>query len=125
MNKFQKQYIKEVKSFFPVMGKSERKYIADLSRTIDEYCMDTAISNKEELYKTIGAPNEVACNYINNLEPTVIIKRIRFSNWIKRLSMSIIIALFLYILIHAITTYNAYKVFEQEAFYFKQTEITE
>lgn len=125
MNKLCKQYISEVKSFFPVLGKPEKEYISNLSRTIEEYCEDADITAKEDLYKKIGLPNEVSNTYIKNLDPAYIIKRIKFSNWIKRLSVSLILVAFILSMIYGIRTYCVYKVFEQDALSYSITTITD
>ena len=49
MNKICKQYISEVKSFFPIMGKSEKRYVTKLKANIESYCEDEEITTKEEL----------------------------------------------------------------------------
>lgn len=125
MNKLCRQYISEVKSFFPVLGKPEKEYISNLSRTIEEYCEDADITAKEDLYKKIGLPNEVSNTYIKNLDSAYIIKRIKCSNWIKRLSVSLILVAFILSMIYGIKTYHTHKVFEQEAISYSQTTITD
>ena len=54
MNKICKQYISEVKSFFPIMGKSEKRYVTKLKANIESYCEDEEITTKEELYEKYG-----------------------------------------------------------------------
>lgn len=43
------QYISDVKSFFPVMGKEEKKYLANLMNTVEEYCIEENITTIDKL----------------------------------------------------------------------------
>ena len=54
MNRVCKIYVKNVKSAFPIIGKSERLYIKKLQNYLEEYCNEYNISSLEELYKNFG-----------------------------------------------------------------------
>ena len=96
------QYIKNIKSLFPIMGKSEKKYLQQLSVEIED-----CLGNKKP----------------QKIEPDTIIKRVRINHWIKR---SIIVLLFISLfasLIWGYTTYHTYKVFSEEQVFFEDTVI--
>ena len=63
MNRVCKIYVKNVKSAFPIIGKSERLYIKKLQNYLEEYCNEYNISSLEELYKNFGAPDDVINSY--------------------------------------------------------------
>lgn len=45
MTKLCKRYIADIKAFFPIMGKQERKYLAKLADTIEDYCEEEGITS--------------------------------------------------------------------------------
>lgn len=117
------QYIKNIKSLFPIMGKSEKKYLQQLSVEIEDCLENEKPQRLEELYEKFGTPNDIVHNYFRVLEPDTIIKRVRINQWIKR---SIITLLFIFLfasLIWGYTTYQTYKVFSEEQVFFEDTVI--
>lgn len=117
-NKLCQQYIRNIKSLFPIIGKEERKYIKQLSVEIKDCLGNENLQNLDELYKKFGNPRDVVNNYFRLFDTNKLIKRIRISKWIK-----CGIAIFLFIalitsLIWGYTTYRDYKIFsEEQAFY--------
>ena len=85
MNKICKQYISEIKAFFPIMGKDEKKYIAKLKNNIESYC--------DEAGKNYGFPNNVVNDYYSSLDTDYIVKKIKLSKYIKALVSVILILL--------------------------------
>ena len=45
MSKLKQRYLKEVKSFFPIMGKPERRHLKKLSEQINDYCIEKEVSS--------------------------------------------------------------------------------
>ena len=45
MTKLCKRYIADIKAFFSIMGKQERKYLAKLADTIEDYCEEEGITS--------------------------------------------------------------------------------
>ena len=61
-NKVCKEYIREIKTVFPVKNKQEREYIKNLSNDIADFCEQEGITSKEELYNNYGSPIDVFSN---------------------------------------------------------------
>lgn len=59
MNTICRQYIKNAQSFFPIIGKEERKYLKNLELTINEYCEEKSISSLNSIYEDFGMPFEI------------------------------------------------------------------
>ena len=76
-NNLCQQYIKRIKSLFPIMGKEEKKYIKQLSVEIADFLDNEKLHNLDELYKEFGHPNDVVNNYFRLYDTDKIIKRIR------------------------------------------------
>lgn len=41
----------EVKAFFPVITKNERKFLKIISNSVDEYCLDNPNTSIEDIYE--------------------------------------------------------------------------
>ena len=79
MNKLNQRYLKEVKSFFPIMGKPERRYLKKLSGQINDYCIEKEVSSIDELYQDFGRPSEISNTYFSNIDINEFVKRIQLA----------------------------------------------
>lgn len=125
MTKLCRQYLSDVKTLFPIMGKPEKQYLAKLAISVDDYCLEEQATTVEELYKGFGKPTEVVNNYFMTIEPPQIIGRIRLSQWIKRAIATFLLVALIGVSIYAISTYKAYKIFVEEQAFGEETEITD
>ncbi len=123
MNRLCKQYISQVKLLLPTIGKSERNYLATLTSNLEDFCEDTSPQTMDDLYKEFGSPVDTVNSYISTLPTETLIKRIRTSKYIRCLIVTLIIMFACIISIFAITYYQSFQVFKQEAVYFTDTDI--
>lgn len=123
MTKLCQQYLSDVKAFFPILGKSERKYLAKLAATVEDYCTEEKATTTEELYDGFGHPSEVANTYLTSVDTSQLIKRIQFTKWIKRGIIALLLIALIGVSIYGIKSYKAYKMLEQEQIYFDETDI--
>ena len=119
MSKLKQRYLKEVKSFFPIMGKPERRHLKKLSEQINDYCIE------KELYQDFGRPSEISNTYFSNIDINEFVKRIQLAKWLKKgIAVFVLVAL-IAVTVYSIDSYCTYKVFERESIYFEETEITD
>ena len=123
MNRLCKQYISQVKLLLPTIGKSERDYLATLTSNLEDFCEDTSPQTMDDLYKEFGSPVDTVNSYISTLPTETLIKRIRTSKYIRCLIVALIIMFACITSIFAITYYQSFQVFKQEAVYFTDTDI--
>jgi hypothetical protein len=109
MNKICKKYISEVKTFFPVMGKNERKYIKKLNENIEGYCEEANITSKQELYDNYGNPNDVVNDYCSTVDTDYIIKKIKISKYIKFFIATILVLITIATSTYCVLLYNSYQ----------------
>lgn len=83
MNKVCKEYISDAKKFFPIMGKDERNFLRGLSRQLEEFCEEKNITSKQELFEQYRQPYNVANDYYESVDTEKIIKKIKFSKYVK------------------------------------------
>ena len=122
MNRLCKQYISQVKLLLPTIGKSEN-YLTTLTSNLEDFCEDTSPQTMDDLYKEFGSPVDTVNSYISTLPTETLIKRIRTSKYIRCLIVALIIMFACITSIFAITYYQSFQVFKQEAVYFTDTDI--
>ena len=123
MNRLCKQYISQVKLLLPTIGKSEKNYLTTLTSNLEDFCEDTSPQTMDDLYKEFGSPVDTVNSYISTLPTETLIKRIRTSKYIRCLIVALIIMFACITSIFAITYYQSFQVFKQEAVYFTDTAI--
>ena len=123
MNRLCKQYISQVKLLLPTIGKSEKNYLTTLTSNLEDFCDNTSPQTIDDLYKEFGSPVDTVNSYISTLPTETLIKRIRTSKYIRCLIVALIIMFACITSIFAITYYQSFQVFKQEAVYFTDTDI--
>ena len=123
MNRLCKQYISQVKLLLPTIGKSEKNYLTTLTSNLEDFCEDTSPQTMDDLYKEFGSPVDTVNSYISTLPTETLIKRIRTSKYIRCLIVALIIMFACITSIFAITYYQSFQVFKQEAVNFTDTDI--
>lgn len=123
MNRVTKQYISEVKSLFPIMGKAERDYIHSLSANINDYASEENMNTIQKLYDHYGSPNDIVNTYFSISDTSEIIKRIQLSKWIKRAIILLLIIVVLSFGLWWTITYRTYQTFKKEQAVFTDTVV--
>lgn len=123
MTKLCQQYLSDVKTLLPIMGKTEKKYLIKLSQSLEDYCAEETVTTIEELYDGFGQPAEVVNTYITSMDTSYLIKRIRFAGWVKRGIIALLLISLVGVTIYGIKTYKAYKQFEREEIFFEEIKI--
>ena len=123
MTKLCKQYLSDVKVFFPILGKPERIYLAKLADTIEDYCAEENITTIEEIYDGFGNPSDIVNTYLRNLDTTYLIQRISVAKCIKRAIVAILLLALIGVSIYGVKKYYVCKMFEQEQIYFEEITI--
>ncbi|MFG6395035.1 MAG: hypothetical protein K1W24_12770 [Lachnospiraceae bacterium] len=117
------EYISNVKSFFPIISKEERIFIANLTDTVNNFCEEEDINTITDLYNKFGLPNEVVNSYYSDIDISCILKKMRTAKYIK---YSIVVFLAIYLIaaiIFGVNTYSRYKDFMDSRIYYKETII--
>ncbi len=92
MNTICKQYIDQVKTLFPVMGKPEKEYIRGLALQTEEICEEQEITTLETLYEEFDRPEDVVREYISTMDTEEVVQRIRRTRLLRILVTWIVIA---------------------------------
>ena len=109
-----KEYIKEIKTVFPVKGKQEREYIKKLSNDVADFCESENIASKEELYDNYGTPIEVVSHYFSAKGVPYVVSKIRISKYIKTILIAILTLAFISTLTYCIYLYQDHQITENQ-----------
>ena len=123
MSKLCNIYMGKIKSLFPIMGKSERKYVKAIKLNVNDYLADNPDSNLEDLYKEFGTPKDVINSYYDTIDTDNIIKRIKISRYIKALLTILIVCLLSLTFLRLYILYEGHQVFKEEQIFFEETII--
>lgn len=123
MDSLAKQYIKNAKALFPLMGKDEKQYFKKLQINIEDYCEAKSVSSIEELYNDFGSPTDVLNSYFSNVELNYILKRINISKRIKAALIIIVTFAFISVSSFGLYLYHAYNLMQEQMVFFEETTI--
>lgn len=104
MKNIHKEYLNDVKKFFPFVGKNERNYLDGIMTQLDEFIESDKISSKYDLYEKYCQPYNIVKDYYDTVDTEVLIKRIRL---VKRIKCLIIVLIF------AILGFTSWYVFDK------------
>lgn len=123
MNLLCRKYLSEVRSFFPIMGSNERKYLDNLAKTVEDYCETENASSLNDIYKDFGEPHVIIASYLETVDTSLLIKKIQLSKWIKRGILFLLIFALIFVSVFSITTYKTYETLKQEQIFFEEETI--
>lgn len=93
MNKYSKNYIRNLKLFLPVHGKKEKQLFSDIKSRLEELSTDSPEITYEQICDKLGTPQEVVSEYFFNSDTDYLVKKLRFAKYIRRVCIAIIIAI--------------------------------
>lgn len=123
MNKFAKDYLKNVKSFFPITGPKERHFLKSLEITINDFCESNEVNSMEDIHKDFGLPHEVANTYFVTLEPEYLMRRISFGRQIRALLIVLVLIFFIGLVDYGLYLNHAYNLLQEQMIFFEETTI--
>ena len=120
-NRIIRKYLREIRHFLPVYHHVEKRYITDVQNAIEDYVTNTKDLSFDMLIAEFGEPKDLASNYILEQEASTLRNAMRFSNYIKIITLSAILALFAII---SIRGYAEYQHFQEGKDAYIQREVT-
>ena len=118
-----RQYISDVKSLFPIVGKEERIFLAKLKKTIENYCDEEEFTSITELYDSFGQPNEIVNSYYSDVDTQYVIRKIKTAKAVKFTIMAFLLAYLISVIIYGIKTYTQYEKFIDSMVYYEEITI--
>lgn len=91
MDKVCKEYLGDIKTLFPIVKKQEKSFLKKLSADVEQFCQDTGVSSKQDLYDNYGTPYEVVNNYLSAADTDYIVKQLRVSKLTRKIAVVLVI----------------------------------
>lgn len=109
----------QVKAFFPVKAKNERKFLKIISNSVDDYCTEHSDANIQDIYEQFGSPQETINNYImtttDSLKPYF--KKVKRSRTFRYISFILIAVIMIASTLKVIKLHNDYKTLKNTTIY--------
>lgn len=123
MNSICRKYLSEVKSSFPIMGSNEKKYLANLAKTIEDYCETEKVSSFDHICNEFGQPQSIITSYLETVDTSLLIKKIQLSKWIEQGILFFLLFTLIGVSLFGVTTYKTHKMFQQKQIIFEEETI--
>lgn len=68
MNDAYIQYMHQLKSLFPVIGKNEKAYLKHISENLEIYCEENSDASVQKIYQEFGTPTDALEKYFSTLD---------------------------------------------------------
>jgi len=76
MNSYTEHYIKKAGAFFPIIGKPEKDFLDQLSRSIEDYYSETGPDSTEAIASVFGPPQTAVKDYLAAADTRQIVRRV-------------------------------------------------
>ena len=86
-----KRYFKQIKMFFPVYGKEEKRFLSDYQLAVEDFVECHSECMIDDIKEHFGAPQDVVHDYITSLDQTQLCKRIDLRHMIKMVLILIVL----------------------------------
>ena len=110
-HKLRRKYMSEIKAFFPIIKKDERKFLKMISGSVDEYCSDNPDASIQDLYEHFGSPQETINSYmtttLDSLKPYF--KKVKYARFFRYISIVLIIFIMIASTFKVLKLYNDYQ----------------
>lgn len=118
-NKLRRKYMSQVKAFFPVKAKNERKFLKIISNSVDDYCTEHSDANIQDIYEQFASPQETINNYImtttDSLKPYF--KKVKRARTFRYISFILIAVIMIASTLKVIKLHNDYKTLKNTTIY--------
>lgn len=114
MNKFGKEYISEIRTLFPIKTKKEKAYLKKLEIDINDYCEETGVTSKQEVYDNYGKPFDVVNSYFSSVETEYIVRRLKISKYIKSVIVTLLILSSIATAIYCVLKWEFFQISSRE-----------
>ena len=120
-----KQYLKEVKSIFPLWSKEERNFFLHFSSQVKDFeeHTDAKEITTALLYEEIGRPDEVLASYLSQADISYLSRKIRSTRFLKATACVIALCIVVTCVIWSYIIIQEYRNFDEHTIYYEETII--
>lgn len=100
MNPYIENYIQQAAACFPILGKPERAYLAQVTRSVEDYFFLTGPESMDAVIQVFGLPQTVVKGYLSHTDLPHMVSRIR----VRKFTRLCVAAALILCLLTALTT---------------------
>lgn len=95
MTKHSRQYLRHVRSFMLIRGKTERRFLNNLRNDLEEFDNIHPDSSYEALTHEFGSPWDMFYSYLSEQNSGLLVKRVKTRKTVLRIFLGVLLALVL------------------------------
>lgn len=122
-NDYEKCYLNDVWTLFPLHGKKEKEYLSFFKKRIEEEI--TPETNYSELSEMFGNPQEIVSSFYAEVDFDYIINRMKIRNLIKKTIICLNIAFLVIVVWFMTLLYKSYESSQQDIIKYEEEIIEE
>ncbi len=103
-----KKYFKTIKKLLPIYGEKEKKFLADLDFTVNEYMSRNPSCTAWDIEQHFSSPQNVVAEYINALDTDYLTKHLKRTHMVRMAFYAVFVLLLCSFSIHTYLDYQAY-----------------
>lgn len=103
-----KKYFKTIKKLLPIYGKKEKKFLADLNFTVNEYMNRNPSCTPQDIEQQFLSPQNVVAEYINALDTDYLTQHLKHTHMVRIVFYAAFVLLLCSFGIHTYLDYQAY-----------------
>ena len=108
MNRIAKKYYRDLKLMIPIRGKQEKRLLQDVKLRLEELSETSSELTYEIICSELGEPKQFAAEYFSNVDSECILKKLRFSYYVRCLIICIIATI---VITASIRSYYLYRLY--------------
>ncbi len=114
MNKDSRKYYHDLKLFLPIHGTKEKHLFMNFKLRLQELNESAADITYEQICEKLGTPQEVVSEYFFNSDAEYLAKRLRFTGYVRKIFISILIALMIIVSVRSYYLHLLYEEIHEE-----------
>ncbi|HHW94748.1 MAG TPA: hypothetical protein GX736_02320 [Mogibacterium sp.] len=120
-----KEYLHRIKILLPIYKKTEKKFISELSQSINDYLEDNPDTTMLEIEEQFGSPMEIAQSYMNSMDTDVLIKRLSVVRVLRQILAVVVVCSVTALFMFSALIYKAYIDAKETIITIEETIITD
>lgn len=109
MKNSKRQYIKKIRFLLPFHSAKEKKFLSDLDEFLTEYLILHPEATETDLANEFGQPQAIVSEYLSNLSGDVLTQQLKFTQYIRKTCILIILIILVGFGVWNYCLYNSYK----------------
>ena len=104
------QYLRRVKSFILIKGRTERRFLSNLRNDLEEFDKIHPDSSYETLTEEFGSPWDMFYSYLSEQNSGLLVRRVKLRKAALRVFIGVLFAIVLSLILYTADLINEYNI---------------